>query len=79
MRPNPREMADGLIEVRLFGCARFQNATREDIVTTFPDTMTLYVHSGNDQFYLAPDYERYSRPSASTRSICYILNDFGPE
>jgi hypothetical protein len=30
----------------------------------------------NDQSHLAPDYERYSHPSASTRSICYYIKWF---
>jgi hypothetical protein len=37
--PNPREMADGLLEIRQFRCSRFQNATREDVVITLSDTI----------------------------------------
>jgi serine kinase of HPr protein (carbohydrate metabolism regulator) len=60
-------MADGLLEVRGFGCSRFQNATGENVIVAFSDTMTLYVHSGYDESDLAPDYERYGHPSAPTR------------
>jgi hypothetical protein len=66
---NPREMADGLFEVRLFGCPRFQNATMENIVILFSDTMTLYVHFGNNESHLAPNSERYTLSSAPTRSV----------
>jgi hypothetical protein len=41
MVPNLREMADGLIEVRWFGCSRFQNATGENVVIMFSETVTL--------------------------------------
>jgi hypothetical protein len=30
--PNPREMADGLLEVRRFGCSGFQNATGQTLL-----------------------------------------------
>jgi hypothetical protein len=43
--------------------------TGANAVIPLSDTATLYVHSGNDKSHLAPDYERYSRPSASTRSV----------
>jgi hypothetical protein len=59
MMLNPRKMADALLEVREFGRSRFQNATKGNVVMGFSDTMTLYVHSGNDQFRLVRDYERY--------------------
>jgi hypothetical protein len=67
--PNPWGMVDGLLEVRSFGCSRFQNAPGESVAITFSDTMILYVHSGNDQSHSAPDYEKFSRPSAPTRSV----------
>jgi hypothetical protein len=73
MRPNPREKANGLIEVWWFGCSRFQNATGKTVVITFSDRMTLYLHSINDKSHLAPDYERCSRPSAPTRSLGHYI------
>jgi hypothetical protein len=76
MRANPREMTNVLLEVRQFGCSRFQNATAKDVVMTFSDTMTPDVHSGNGKLYLAPDYERFSRPSASTRSVGHWIKRF---
>jgi hypothetical protein len=69
--PNPREMADGLLEVRQCGCARFQNATGKNLGIAFTDKMTLYVHCGDDKSYLARGYERYSRPFAPTRSVVH--------
>jgi hypothetical protein len=39
--PNSREMTDGLLEVRQFGCSRLQNGTGENAVIMFSDTMTL--------------------------------------
>jgi hypothetical protein len=79
MIPNPREMADGLLEVRWFGCSRFQNATGETVVILFSDTMTLSVHSDNDKWHLAQDYDRCSRRSAQLNQFVVILNDFVPE
>jgi hypothetical protein len=38
--------------------------------------MALYVHSGNDKPNLAPDYERYSPPSAPTRSVGHDMKWF---
>jgi hypothetical protein len=69
-------MTDRLLEVPWLGCLRFQNATGKNVVITFSDTMTLHVHSGNDKSHLAPDYERYSRPSAPTRSIGHYIKWF---
>jgi hypothetical protein len=71
--PNPREMADGLLGVRSFGCLRFQNATRENGVIPFSDTITLYVHSGNDKFHLTPDYKRHNGSSAPTRPVGHSI------
>jgi hypothetical protein len=69
MKSHPREMADGLLEVRWFGDSRFQNARVKTVVITFSDTTTLCVHPGNDKSHLAPHYERSSRQSASIRSV----------
>jgi hypothetical protein len=76
MRANPREMADEPLEVRSFDCSRFQNATGENVLVTFSDTMTLYVHSGNDKSDLAAHYERHSRSSAPTRSVGHYVQRF---
>jgi hypothetical protein len=73
---NPWELADGLLEVRWFGCLRFQNATPVNIIITFSDTTTLYVHSGDDKSHLTPDSERSSRSSAPTRSVGHDINWF---
>jgi hypothetical protein len=69
-------MTDGLLEVRWFGCSRFQNARVKNVVITFSDTTTLYVHPRNDKSHLSSDYERYSRPSAPLRSARYHINLF---
>jgi hypothetical protein len=37
VRPKPRGIADGLFEVRWFGCSKFQNATAKNVVITFFD------------------------------------------
>jgi hypothetical protein len=76
VRPNPRETADMLLEVRWFGCSRFQITTAKNIIIPFSDTMTFSVHSGNDKSYLAPDYERYSCPSALARSVGHDIKLF---
>jgi hypothetical protein len=67
----PTRNPSGLLEVRWFGRSRFQNATGKNVDIMFSDTMTLCVHSGNDQPHLAPDSARYSRPSAPGRSVGY--------
>jgi hypothetical protein len=41
----------------------------KNVVITFSDIMTLYVHSGHDKSHLATNSERCSRPSALSRSI----------
>jgi hypothetical protein len=51
-------------------------STEKNVVITFSDTVALYMHSGNDKSYLAPDYERYSRPSTPTRSVGHYLKWF---
>jgi hypothetical protein len=38
--------------------------------------MTFYVHSGNDNSYLAPDSERYAHSSAPTRSVGHYISWF---
>jgi hypothetical protein len=48
----------------------------ENVVMTFSDKMTLYVHSGNDQSNLALDSERYSGPSAPIRSVGHYIKWF---
>jgi hypothetical protein len=48
MMPSPREIADGLLEVRKFSCSGFQNATRKNVIIMLSDTMTLYVQTGSD-------------------------------
>jgi hypothetical protein len=47
-----------------------------NVLITFSGTMALYVHSGNDQSRFAPDYERYSHPSAPTRSVGHCIKWF---
>jgi hypothetical protein len=69
-------MADWLLEVRWFGCPRFQNATAKNVVIVFSDTMTLDVHFGHDKSNLAPDYERCKRTPAPTRSSRYYIQYF---
>jgi hypothetical protein len=54
----PREMANGLLEVRQFGYSKFQNATAGNVDIKFLDIMTFYVPSGNNKSHLAPDCER---------------------
>jgi hypothetical protein len=66
-------MADEILEVRQFGRSRFQNATEANVVISLSDTMILYLHSGNDQSHLAPDYEKCNRPSAPTRSVGHYM------
>jgi hypothetical protein len=58
------------------GCSRLQNATAKNVVIMFSDTVTLWVHSSNDKSNLAPDYERYSRPSAPPWSVRYYIKLF---
>jgi hypothetical protein len=58
------------------GRSRFQNATGKNVVITFSGTMTLYMHSCNDQSHLAPNYERHSRPSAPTRLVGHCMKWF---
>jgi hypothetical protein len=48
----------------------------ENVITTFSDRVTLYVHSGTDQSHLAPNHERHSCLSAPTRSIGYYIKWF---
>jgi hypothetical protein len=45
--PNPREMADGLLEVRRFDGTKSQNAMVKDVAIKVFDIMALCVHSGN--------------------------------
>jgi hypothetical protein len=45
----------------------------------FSDTVTFYVHFGNDMLHLASDYERSSSPSAPPRSIRHYINRFCTE
>jgi hypothetical protein len=73
VRPNPGEMAGGILEIRQFGHWRFQNAPGKNVVIALSDTMTLYVHSGNDKSHLASDYERDNRSSAPTRSAGHYI------
>jgi hypothetical protein len=47
-----------------------------NVVIPFPDTMTLYMHSGNDKSHLASNYERYSCPSAATWSVGHYMKWF---
>jgi hypothetical protein len=78
VRPNPREMADGLLEVR-FGCSRFQNAMTENIVIKFSDIMTFCVYSDNDKSI----YHRIMRGTVvylvQLGQLIITLNDFAPE
>jgi hypothetical protein len=76
MRPNPRKTVNELLEVRWPGYSRFQNATAKNVVITFLNTMTLCVHSRNDELHLAADYERYSHPSAPSRSVRHSMKSF---
>jgi uncharacterized protein YlaI len=45
--PNPREMADGLLEVRRFDCTKSQNAMAKDVAIQIFDIIALCVHAGN--------------------------------
>jgi hypothetical protein len=47
-----------------------------NVVLTFSDTMTLSVHSGNDESHLARHSERYSRSSGPTQSIGHYIKWF---
>jgi hypothetical protein len=57
--------------VRLFEILKCDG---KNVVVTLSDTVTFYVNSGNDKWYLAPDYERYSHPSTPTRSEGHYCN-----
>jgi hypothetical protein len=56
--------------------SRFQSATAKNAITTFPDTMIFSVHSGNDIWHSAPDYERYSYSLAPLWSTRYYIKWF---
>jgi hypothetical protein len=76
MIPNPQEMADKLLEAWPFDCSRFQNVIKENVAITFSYTMTLYVQPGNNKSHVAPNYERYGRSSARTRSVGHYIKWF---
>jgi hypothetical protein len=78
MRPNPRAIADGLLEVRRSDCARFQNETAKDVTIRFLDVIALYMHFGNRKSDLLSDYEGYSSFSSASRSVRrhIAMNDF---
>jgi hypothetical protein len=59
--------------IRLF---EIPKCDRENVLITLSDTMMLYVYSGNDKSHLAPDYERYNRSSAPTRSVRHYIKWF---
>jgi hypothetical protein len=48
----------------------------EDVAIKPSDAITLSVRSGNHKSHLAPDYERYSRPSAPPKSVCDYIKLF---
>jgi hypothetical protein len=76
MRPNPREMTHALLEVQQYGRSRPQNATAENVVIILSHTVTLWVHSSNDNSNLERDYERYNRISAPPRSVRHYMKQF---
>jgi hypothetical protein len=74
-------MADGLLEVRQFDCARFEHAATKNVITMSLDILTHYVHAGDSTSDLVPDYESHNNLSPLSRSVCdYItLYDFMPQ
>jgi hypothetical protein len=66
-------MAHGLLEVRWFGYWRLQNATVENVMITFSDTVTVSVPFGNNNSHLAPDYNSYSGSSAPVPSVRHYV------
>jgi hypothetical protein len=72
---NRRKMADELLEARWFGGSKSQNAIAK-MLSFRSRRQWLCVYYGNDKSHLAPDYERYSRSSASTRSVGHYITWF---
>jgi hypothetical protein len=52
------------------------NCDDENVVIPFLDRVILWVHSGSDKSNLAPDHERYSHPSAPSRSVRHYIKPF---